>query len=147
MIVQQLFRFGLVGMLATVLHMIVGATLIHASWPPLLANLVSFLIAFLVSFMGHYGFSFPDHTQSLGTSLGRFVLVASGGFIVNETLLAGLLHFSPLAPVWCLVVSTATAAVVTFTASRNWAFHNARRAVAVRRTNVAKTSGRSDMTN
>ena len=60
MIFRQLLRFGLVGALATLVHMLIGATLIHSGWPALGANPVSFVIAFVVSFMGHYGFSFSD---------------------------------------------------------------------------------------
>lgn len=119
---RQFLRFSLVGALATVLHMAVGVTLIHAGWSPLLANMFSFVIAFLVSFMGHYGFSFPGHGMTLSTSLKRFVLVAVCGFMVNETLLAGLVRFSSIPGVWCLILSTATAAILTFIASRNWAF-------------------------
>lgn len=122
MMLRQLLRFSLIGALATVLHMAVGVTLIHAGWSPLLANVFSFLVAFLVSFMGHYGFSFPGHGMTLSTSLKRFVLVAVCGFMVNETLLAGLVRFSSIPGIWCLIISTSTAAILTFAASRSWVF-------------------------
>ncbi|MGV6802930.1 MAG: GtrA family protein [Ruegeria sp.] len=121
---HQIFRFSFVGGLATLLHMAVGSTLIHAGWRPLLANVVSFVIAFLVSFMGHYGFSFPDHSVPIAASLRRFIVVAGTGFLINETILAGLLEFSSFPAIFGLIISTIAAAVFTFFASRNWAFRN-----------------------
>ena len=85
---SQFLRFGLVGALATLVHMLIGAILIHSGWSALAANPISFLIAFVVSFMGHYGFSFSDQSCDVATSLKRFALVAVGGFAVNEGILA-----------------------------------------------------------
>ena len=56
----QFLKFGFVGGIATLVHMLIGVTLVHSGWPALAANLVSFVIAFVVSFMGHYGFSFSN---------------------------------------------------------------------------------------
>ena len=122
MMLNQFLRFGFVGVLATGVHMLIGATLIHSGWSALAANPVSFLIAFVVSFMGHYGFSFSDQEKEITTSLKRFALVALGGFIVNEALLAVLVWSSLLLQIPSLILSTGIAAIVTFFASRNWAF-------------------------
>ena len=56
------------------------------------------------------------------TSLKRFALVAFGGFIVNEVLLAVLVWSGLLPQIPSLILSTGIAAIVTFFASRNWAF-------------------------
>ena len=122
MIFRQLLRFGLVGALATLVHMLIGVTLIHSGWPALGANPVSFVIAFVVSFMGHYGFSFSDQEVDIVTSLKRFSIVACGGFIANEALLAVLVWSGGVPQILALVFSTGTAAVGSFFASRNWAF-------------------------
>ena len=122
MMLNQFLRFGFVGTLATLVHMLIGATLTHSGWPALAANPVSFLIAFVVSFMGHYGFSFSDQEKEMVTSLKRFALVACGGFVVNETILAVLVWSTPLPQIPSLILSTGVAAIVTFFASRNWAF-------------------------
>jgi len=119
---HQFLRFGLVGALATLVHMLIGATLIHSGWPALAANPVSFLIAFVVSFMGHYGFSFSDQEKEMATTLKRFALVACGGFVMNEALLAVLVWSVALPQIASLILSTGVAAFVTFFASRNWAF-------------------------
>lgn len=122
MIFRQFLRFGLVGALATLVHMLIGVTLIHSGWPALAANPVSFVIAFVVSFMGHYGFSFSDQEVDIVTSLKRFSIVACGGFFANEALLAVLVWSGGVPQILALVFSTGTAAVGTFFASRNWAF-------------------------
>lgn len=123
--VGQIFRFSLVGSLATLLHMLVGATLIDAGFVALGANAISFLIAFLISFTGHYGFSFPGQSVSLTTSLKRFVLVACGGFAVNETLLAVFLALDLGPDIAGLILSTGAAALLTFIVSRSWVFRGA----------------------
>ncbi|HCT31801.1 GtrA family protein [Sulfitobacter pontiacus] len=118
----QFLKFGFVGGIATLVHMLIGVTLVHSGWPALAANLVSFVIAFVVSFMGHYGFSFSNQEKEIATSLKRFAVVACAGFVINETLLALLIWSVPLPHIATLVVSTGVAALVTFFASRNWAF-------------------------
>ncbi len=122
MMLNQFLRFGFVGAIATLVHMLIGAMLIHSGWTALVANPISFLIAFVVSFMGHYGFSFSDQEKEMATSLKRFALVACAGFVVNETLLALLVWLTPLPQIASLIISTGAAAIVTFVSSRNWAF-------------------------
>jgi putative flippase GtrA len=119
---KQALRFGLVGGVSTLFHMAVGVTLIGFGWPPLGANAIAFMAAFLVSFTGHYRFSFAEHSKTLATSFRRFILVALAGFAVNEILL-GLFTYTGILPASvALVVSTATAAAGTFILSRKWAF-------------------------
>lgn len=122
MILRQFLRFGIVGALATLVHIVIGATLIHSGWPALWANAMSFLIAFMISFMGHFGFSFVDLAGDLLTSLKRFSAVAVCGFAFNETLLALLLRLSDVSPIAALTLTTALTAIGTFIFSRNWAF-------------------------
>lgn len=119
---RQFLRFGLVGALATLVHMLIGTILIHSGWSALAANPISFLIAFVVSFMGHYGFSFSDQSRDVATSLKRFALVAVSGFAVNEGILAFLIWSDKLPQITALLLSTSIAAIVTFVACRNWAF-------------------------
>ncbi|MDM7458978.1 MAG: GtrA family protein [Paracoccus sp. (in: a-proteobacteria)] len=119
---QQALRFGLIGALATLVHVVMGAILIQSDWPPLIANAFAFLIAFLVSFVGHLGYSFADQEPAFASSLWRFGLVAIAGFLCNEALLAALLTRQWLPDVTALGVSTASAAVLTFSFSKYWAF-------------------------
>jgi len=74
-----------------------------------------------VSFAGHRGLTFAAQRAPLAQALRRFALVAVGGFVLNEGLYAGLLWAG-----WgyrlALVTVLAAVAVVTYVASRWWAF-------------------------
>lgn len=120
----QMLRFGLIGALATFVHMVIGFLLIQSNWQPLTANAVAFAIAFSVSFIGHLGYSFADQNAGLSSSLWRFAVVGAVGFGCNETLLAGLLSLDAFSGTVALFISTGSAAVLTFMLSRTWAFRN-----------------------
>src|SRR6056297_2785570 len=96
--IRQMFRFSLIGLAATLVHLFVGVTLIDAGWMPVVANLAAFCTAFLVSFAGHFGYTFSSHQVALRTSLRRFIVVALAGFCTNETMLLILLAQNALAP-------------------------------------------------
>lgn len=122
MILRQAARFGLIGVIATLVHMAVGAGLIQLGWSPLLANVVAFCVAFGVSFGGHFWYSFAGHSATIIGSLRRFLPVALLGFGINQSLLAVLTLTGMLPPTLALVVSTSVAAGGTFILSRIWAF-------------------------
>ena len=124
--VRQMLKFGIVGLLATFVHMVIGFLLIQSSWQPLVANMIAFGIAFLVSFVGHLGFSFADQDVSASSALWKFALVALLGFACNETLLLVLLWQDVFTDTLSLWVSTGCAAALTFALSRIWAFRAAR---------------------
>jgi len=121
---RQMLRFGLVGALATLVHIIIGFLLIQSGWQPLTANVAAFATAFLVSFCGHLGFSFADEDVDPMTALWRFSLVAIAGFSVNEALLFGLLSRTTLSGTLALSLATGCAALFTFWLSRVWAFRS-----------------------
>lgn len=122
MMLSQMLRFGFVGGLATVLHIIVGLGCIRLGHPALLANVFAFLTAFAVSFAGHLVYSFADQKPSPRRAFWKFALVAIIGFLCNEAILAALLSGALLSPQFGLAVSTACAACLTFGLSRCWAF-------------------------
>jgi putative flippase GtrA len=120
--VYQPLRFGLVGGLATLVHISVGVTLIWMSVPPLLANLLAFLTALGVSFWGHYSYSFEGHSRTVIGAFQRFFLIAVSAFSINEALLAMFLAAKLAPPAASLFMSTATVALFTFVFSKHWAF-------------------------
>ncbi len=120
--IRQVFRFSLIGGAATLIHLLVGVTLIHAGWGPLIANAAAFCVAFIVSFAGHFGYTFSADSSSMSGSLVRFLVVALTGFATNEVILAGLLTRHILSPTTTLIVSTGLVALGTFILCRRWAF-------------------------
>lgn len=126
MIWKQLLKFGMVGVMATFVHMVIGYLLIQAGWHPLFANMLAFAIAFLVSFAGHLGFSFSDQDVRPRTALRRFSVVALIGFGCNQALLVVLLLQGSVSHTVALWVSTGCAAILTFILSKIWAFRTPR---------------------
>ena len=116
-------RFVLVGTAAAAVHWSVVVVLVeHAGWRPLLANVLGWLIAFSVSFSGHYRWTFRHHGVPLWRSAGRFFVVSACGFAINELAYALLLRWSALR--YDLVLAAVLMAVAggTYLVSHYWAF-------------------------
>ncbi len=118
------FWFLLVGASAALTHMAVFALVLHLLPPlwPELANLAGFLVAFLVSFVGHRRLSFQDADTGLMQSFLRFAATAVAGFVTNEAVFIALFRVLAL-PTWlALMGGIVLSALQTFALSRYWAF-------------------------
>lgn len=120
--IAQVLRFGAIGALATLVHLLIGTMLIQSGRAPMTANGIAFAIAFMVSFLGHLSFSFAEHQADPVAALWRFGCVALVGFAINQTILAGLLYLTGLHAMLALIISTTIAAGLSFILSRQWAF-------------------------
>ncbi len=80
----QLIRFGLVGGLATLTHVLVAIT-VRALFqaPPQAANLVGFAAAVVLSYLGHARFTFGVDTQS-GAQAWRFVMLSGLSLLLSS---------------------------------------------------------------
>jgi len=118
------FWFVLVGASAALTHMAVFTLvllLVPTLWPEI-ANVAGFLVAFLVSFVGHRRLSFQDAGTSLMQSFVRFAATAVAGFVTNEAVFIVLFRVLAL-PTWVALISgIVVSAVQTFVLSRFWAF-------------------------
>ncbi|QHS35258.1 GtrA family protein [Alcaligenes faecalis] len=120
---RQIILFILVGTLAAFTHWGIVIALVQTlSLSPLLANLFGWLIAFLVSFGGHYWLTFRSQNARFLPALTRFFLVSAAGFAVNEASYAFLLNHSDLRYDLLLGLILIGLAVLTFLAGRLWAF-------------------------
>jgi putative flippase GtrA len=120
---HQLGWFVLVGVTAAIVHWLVVVALVsRADWAPLVANVVGWLVAFGVSFTGHYQLTFRAQQTALSTSLPRFFLLSAVGFLINETSYAILLQYTDLPYELLLGLILIGVAVLTFILSRIWAF-------------------------
>ncbi|MDA3859170.1 MAG: GtrA family protein [Roseovarius sp.] len=120
--IRQILRFSIVVGAATLIHLLVGVTLIHAGWGPFAANAAAFCVAFIVSFTGHFGFTFSSDSNPMSGSLVRFLVVTLTGFAANEAILEGILTRHVLSPTATLVVSTSLVAFATLAFCHWWAF-------------------------
>lgn len=120
---HQLSSFVLVGTSAALVHWLVVVALVSGvTWTPLTANVIGWLVAFGVSFSGHYFLTFRSLRSGVRSSLPRFFFLSGMGFAVNEISFAVLLDQTDLPYEWLLGMILIGVAVLTFIFSRFWAF-------------------------
>ncbi|HMW17414.1 MAG TPA: GtrA family protein [Accumulibacter sp.] len=122
---RQITLFILVGCAAALTHWLTAIGCV-AVWriSPLWANVIGWLVAFVVSFAGHYRLTFRESTTPLALACRRFFIVSSIGFAINELSYAYLLHATAIAYDTLLAIILLTIAALTFVLSRWWAFRN-----------------------
>ncbi|MEJ6004235.1 GtrA family protein [Paucibacter sp. AS339] len=121
---SSLAWFGVIGASAAAVHMgVVWGLVSQLQWPALAANVLGFLLAFCVSFLGHHRLTFAAQQSSAKQALPRFAAVALLGFISNESLYALLLKAGMEYRLALFLVLLAVAAM-TWLLSRFWAFRS-----------------------
>ena len=126
---RELFWFGVVGVTAMLVHLgSVSLLLVPLGLPPLVANIIGFLLAFQVSHAGHHRLTFVAAEAPAARSRKRFFVVALASFAVNELMYAALLHFTDLDYRVALAIVLFAVAALTFFSARTWAFASEGRA-------------------
>jgi putative flippase GtrA len=120
--VREVVAFGAVGVTAFLVHFAVVAATVPLGVAPLLANVLGFLAAFAVSFVGHGRWTFPAEGRPVAPALRRFAVVAVSGFVLNESAYAALLHWTQLDYRVALFIVLCAVAGLTWVAGRYWAF-------------------------
>lgn len=119
----QSLQFVAVGGAAAATHLLVVAALVQGfAMPPLVANVLAFLVAFVVSYGGHAMLTFAGQQAPHRSALPRYFLVACGSFALNELLYYIALHQLHWHYWWSLVGVLLLVAVITFVAAKFWAF-------------------------
>jgi len=119
----QLLQFVLVGGSAAATHLaVVGILVALTGMPPLWANVLGFLVAFVVSYNGHALLTFAAAQARGWASVLRFFAVACLSFVANEVLYAIALHWLRWHYFWSLAAVLVIVAVGTFVLSKFWAF-------------------------
>ncbi len=120
-LLPQLLRFGIIGLLATATHAaIYGYAVSRTAIPPLTANPAAFVVAFVISFLGHRYWTFAE--QEPERALPKFLATALLGFASNQFitwLVVEHLHKPPLAVLYGIFLVTP---VLVFVFSKYWAF-------------------------
>lgn len=121
---KRIAWFVFVGCLAAAVHLGTVVLLVSGfEWLPLVANVVAWLVAFCVSFTGHWHLTFPHSGAPMVRAIRRFFLVSLIGFAINEAMYAVLLHLTGTR--WYAVVLffvLLAVAVMTYLLSSRWAF-------------------------
>ncbi|HHT0592441.1 TPA: GtrA family protein [Legionella anisa] len=87
----------------------------------LVANVLAFLIAFNVSFLGHKYLTFSQLRDEKNLSLPHFFLVAASAGIINEMLYFLLLRYTTLNYLFALFLVLGFVSVYSFLISKFWA--------------------------
>lgn len=121
--------FLAVGGTATLVHWAVVVLLVeYTAARPLTSNVIGWVAAVSVSFVGHHRLSFRGHGAPVAAAAGRFLLVSAAGFAVNQAAYAVLLSFSSASYALLLGAVLAVVAAATYIASRWWVFTRRSRA-------------------
>lgn len=126
-LLQQGFRFGIVGILATLLHVCVYVSLVAATGiHPSLSNVIAFVIAFGISFIGHFHWTFasPDKAaqRAWGRPLLKFIVVAVFGFFLNALAVYFVTDVAEISYLYATVFMVTVTPVSVFVLSKLWAF-------------------------
>jgi putative flippase GtrA len=119
---NSVLLFTAVGLSATVTHLLVVFILVHSyAFPPLFANIIAFLVAFQISFIGHKYLTFSGLFTERSLQLPHYFAVAMSAGIMNEFLYYLFLRFTHLNYFISLIIVIGLVAVYTYILSRNWA--------------------------
>lgn len=118
----QLARFGAVGVTALIVHWLSVVTIVPLGVPPLIANVIAFLIAFQVSYWGHRNWTFNVRHLPHRATLPRFILIGCAGFAVNESLYFLLLTYTKMDYRLSLLIVLTGVVTTSFVLSKLWAF-------------------------
>jgi len=119
---SRLAWFVAVGCAAAAVHLAVVVVLVSGlgQWP-LVANVGGWMVAFLVSFSGHWLLTFEQRAPWRRAAR-RFFTISLAGFLVNETTYAILLRWSGWRYDVLLAIVLVAVAVLTYLLSSRWAF-------------------------
>ncbi len=123
---REVVVFAIVGLAAFAVHFTVVSVLVPLGLAPLVANVVAFFSAFSVSFYGHNRWTFPARGGERRGALWRFFVVATLGFVGNETLYWVFLTFTRLSYQLALLIVLTIVATSTMLFSKYWAFADER---------------------
>ena len=115
-------RFGIVGVAATLMHAGM-AQLAHSllAQPPLVANVMGFLAAFVISYGGHYHWTFASGVPH-GTSLPRFLVVSLAAFMISEFIVWVVTGVMGLSMAVAMATVVGVVPLASFLINRNWTF-------------------------
>lgn len=120
---SKIIRFGMVGMLNTLVDLATFALLVAISVPALIANVVAWFVAISFSYVLNSRWSFERNTElAEGWSLLRFF--GSGALISLGVSSGALLVLTPYLGLWSAkIIGVVIAAVLNFIAAR-WSIEN-----------------------
>jgi putative flippase GtrA len=118
----RILRFGMVGFAATATHATMALFLVEGKGlDPLWANFFSFLLAAVVSFLGHYHWTFAA-LNPYATAFPRFFTIALLGLGLNQAIMFCTVSVLTLNYRLGLALVVVLVPGLTFLANRFWTF-------------------------
>jgi putative flippase GtrA len=126
LLVQGL-KFGIVGGLATAVHLALFVLFIElAGMQPFWANFPAFAVAVVVSFTGHFLWTFRrrdrEGAKHWTPALVKFAATAILGLLLNLLIVHGVVDVFALSYGYAAVLMATLTPTVVFTVSKFWAF-------------------------
>lgn len=125
-VLGQLVRFGVAGVISTIIYAAVYLPLAKWVFPTLAVAAVpfAFVVAVTAGFFMHSAWSFKGHgsRDTSGRQHGKFLIVQLAGLVLNALftwVLADLMHYPDWVPL--LPIMTITP-IATFALNRQWVF-------------------------
>lgn len=115
-------RFIIIGGLATLVHYVAALTAYGVfNVPPLWANFIAFIIAFNVTYLGHYFWVFKSE-NSHRSSLPKSLSVSLTGLMLSQLIVWGLTEKLDFPFHFTLIAAVTLVPIVTFSLNRFWVF-------------------------
>lgn len=124
-LLRQLAWFGIIGTCAAIVNMTTVILIVELiELPPLLANIIGFILAFNVSYFGHRCYTFAGTQVAHHLAIPRLFLIAGLNFTTNEGLYYLFLRYTHLSYFVSLLCVIAILPALTFVLSKIWVFGN-----------------------
>ena len=124
LVLREIFtvaKFGIVGLVATCMHLAVALWMISMGVQAILANFIAFLCAFSLSFLGHFKWTFNSRANC-AQAFTRFFFITLIAFIGNNAVLMGLIEKNIMSEKLAVSIAVLIIPVITFVSSRIWVF-------------------------
>lgn len=121
-VLRQFGRFGAIGILATVVHVAAVVILVESgALRPIWANLIAFCVALMVSYAGNHQWTFRAVSRH-AHYFPRFAAISLTGLLLNQAIVYVGTELLRLDYLWALAVVVLVIPILSFAASRWWAF-------------------------
>lgn len=120
----QIFKFAFVGSIATAIHAGLFVFIIEAKIATALqANFIAFAVAFLISFLGQYHWTFRNSSEThWAKKMAKFMIVALIGLGLNTAAVYIIVDKLLLPYLYAVLFMVTVVPVTTFVINKKWAF-------------------------
>ncbi len=121
---KQIFKFGVVGGLATLMNSVMFLVFVNSfKIAPLFGNFLAFLCSFSISYFGHARWTFDNQKHSK-EKLIKFLIVSLMGLMVNSLFVWIVIHLLHQSAIVVTIPMMFITPLVIFYINKLWIFKN-----------------------